>query len=160
MYGNPQQTALWAYIAGIVDGEGCFMMRKIKPTAKCLEKGNYINPKYMPMFSIGMVEKQIPDLLCASIGYSKVREERVHGRRSIWRWALSGHFHMLDFIEKIEPYLIVKKDHILIIKEFFDKMKTPYCRKNGLSEHELLRREELYQKIKKLNAVGVAATTK
>jgi len=159
MHDNPQQAVLWSYIAGIIDGEGCFMMRRISPKAKCLKGGNYKNPKYMPMFSIGMVDRRIPDLLCETTGYSNVREERVRNRRSIWRWALSGSNNLPDFINNVMPYLIVKKQHAEIILEFFDKMETPHNRKLGLSENELLRREELYQKIKKLNATGAAATT-
>ena len=161
MHDNPQQAVLWSYIAGIVDGEGCLMMRKVNPNSKCMQKTRtkYKNPKYMPMFSIGMVEKVIPDLIHKLTGYSKVREERVQGRRSIWRFALSGSKVLVEFLENVYPYLIIKKPQADVVLDFYRNLETPKNRKLGLASHELLRREELYQKIKKLNSVGAAATT-
>lgn len=161
MHDNPQQAVLWAYIAGIVDGEGCLMMRRISPKSKCMQKKGscYKNPKYMPMFCIGMVEKVIPDLIQKLTGKSKVREERVQGRRSIWRFALSGSKVLVEFLENVYPYLIVKKPQADIVLDFYRNIETPKNRKLGLASHELQRREDLYQKIRKLNSVGAAATT-
>ncbi len=43
--------------------------------------------------------------------------------------------------------------------ELINNWKTPYRRSDGVSLEELQRREDIYLKMCKLNAVGAAATT-
>lgn len=161
MHDNPQQAVLWAYIAGIVDGEGSFRMQMTKPNAKCFKDAGlqYANPKYSAQFCLGMVDKCIPDLIHSVTGFGNVREERVPNRRSIWRIAITGSQKLPKFIKQVLPYLRVKKAQALAILEFYEGMNIPYNRKNGLDDKELRRREELYHLVKKLNACGAAATT-
>jgi len=66
----------------------------------------------------------------------------------------------LPFLYKIEPYLRIKKAHCNHLINFLENWETPYARGKCIPEHELQRREEAYQKMRKLNAVGAAATTK
>lgn len=139
--GNPRQAAL-CYIAGIIDGEGTIRIHKAKPYLK-----------------IGMVERIIPELLKESFGGS-LQEECVPERRSIWRWQVSGRMSVYKILEEIVPYLIVKREQAISVMEFCKDWHTPFSRQQGLSEQELQRREDAYQKLRKLNAVGAAATTK
>jgi len=152
--GNPRQTTL-AYIAGIIDGEGTIRIHKSKPYTKNKHK----NYSYSAGIGVGMVEKVIPLLLQEVFG-GALNEECVPDRRSIWRWQVSGRMSVYKILEEIAPYLIVKYEQAQAVMEFCKDWHTPFNRQLGLDSQELQRREDAYQKLRKLNSVGVAATTK
>mgnify|MGYP003604071727 CR=1 FL=1 len=154
MQGNPRQATL-CYIAGIIDGEGTIRIHKSKP----YQKNKHKNYSYSAGIGVGMVEKIIPQLLKESFGGS-LREECVPERRSIWRWQVSGRMSVYKILEELVPYLIVKREQALAVMEFCQEWHTPFSRQQGLSNRELQRREDAYLKLRKLNAVGAAATTK
>jgi hypothetical protein len=154
MQGNPTQAALFAYIAGIIDGEGTIRISKSKI------KSNW-NFTYNAMMSCGMVTKEIPVLLYSTLGGS-YREERVVGKRSIWRWNLNGRFQIYAALTILKPYLIVKKRQAELALEFCEKWKNP--KRNHhlwvVDTQQLQWREDSYFKMLELNAVGAGATTK
>lgn len=154
MQGNPRQATL-CYVAGIIDGEGTIRINKTKPYIKNKNK----NCAYSASMSVGMVERIIPELLKETFGGS-VHEECVPERRSIWRWNASGRMSVYKILEELAPYLIVKREQALAVMEFCRDWHTPFSRQAGLSIQELQRREDAYQKLRKLNSVGAAATTK
>uniref|UniRef100_A0A6H1ZMJ5 Putative HNH homing endonuclease n=1 Tax=viral metagenome TaxID=1070528 RepID=A0A6H1ZMJ5_9ZZZZ len=153
VHGNPRQAVLYAYLAGIIDGEGTIRINKTNYSQKRM-----VSPQYLAHLCLGMVDKQIPDLLKETFG-GNVREERVPNRRSIWRWELTGRFQVPKVLISIFPYLIVKKRHAEVAIDFCQKWVRPRVSMYGVDPKELQRREEAYQKIRKLNAVGAAATT-
>jgi len=154
MQGNQRQAVLVAYLAGIIDGEGCFRIGKAPKK---------YNPVYTAYIQVGMVDKCIPKLLLQTFG-GNLREERVLEKRSIWRWTANSRKKVLEISKILEPYLIVKKQHVKLIIDFCENFKNyrvnQYNLHNSpLHSQELQRREDLYLKMKKLNAVGAAATT-
>ena len=162
MQGNQRQAVLWAYLAGLIDGEGSFVIQKtavdkIAKSCKC------VSPKYLACFCIGMVDKEPLDLIQETIGAGKVYEERVPDRRSIWRIRFAGRLSLMPFVKNLLPYLIVKKKRAELMLDFCEKWESP-VNENGrrarVSDKELQRREEAYLKMRKFNAVGAAATTK
>lgn len=162
MQGNQRQAVLWAYLAGLIDGEGSFVIQKtaVEKIAKsCKSK----TTKYLAYFCIGMVDKAPLELIQETIGSGKVYEERVPERRSIWRIRFAGRIKLMPFIKNLLPYLIVKKKQAELMLEFCENWSSPK-NENGkraqVSEKELQRREDAYLKMRKLNAVGAAATTK
>lgn len=162
MQDNQRQAVLWAYLAGLIDGEGSFVIQKTE-VEKIAKSCNSKSPKYLAFFCIGMVDKAPLDLIRDTIGAGKVYEERVPNRRSIWRIRFGGRLKLMPFIKELIPYLIVKKKQAELMIEFCEKWVTT---RNKLGQtvitapEELQRREEAYQKMRKLNAVGAAATTK
>lgn len=162
MQGNQRQAILWAYLAGLIDGEGSFVIQKtdVEKIAKC---SKCVSPKYLPYFCIGMVDKTPLDLIQETIGSGKVYEECVPDRRSIWRIRFGGRVTLIPFIKNLLPYLIVKKKQAELLLDFCENW-TSSINENGkrsrISPQELQRREEAYLKMRKLNAVGAAATTK
>lgn len=162
MQGNQRQAVLWAYLAGLIDGEGSFVIQKTS-VDKIAKSSKSLSPKYLACFCIGMVDKAPLDLIQETIGAGKVYEERVPNRRSIWRIRFAGRLSLMPFIKHLLPYLIVKKKQAEMMLDFCEKWETP-INENGkrsrVSEKELQRREEAYLKMRKLNAVGAAATTK
>lgn len=158
MHGNQRQAIQYAYIAGIIDGEGSFIILK-RDNLYTKKTHKLRNPYYIGGFCIGMVEKQPIELISSIIGKGKVYEECVPNKRSIWRIRCMGNQLVRSFLDKIMPYLIVKKPQAELLYDFLSNWEIPYRRSEGISEKELQRREEAYQKMRKLNAVGAAATT-
>lgn len=159
MHGNQRQAVLWAYLAGLIDGEGSFVIQKTKVeklSKFCRSKSD----KYLAYFSIGMVDKEPIDLICKTIGKGKVYEERVPDRRSIWRIRFAGRITLIPFVEQLMPYLIVKKPQAELLLDFCKGWITPYNKNQGVEDSEIQRREQAWLKMRKLNAVGAAATTK
>ena len=163
MQGNQRQAVLWAYLAGLIDGEGSFVIQKTN-VEKIAKSSRSKTPKYLAYFCIGMVDKEPLDLIRDTIGMGKVYEERVPDRRSIWRIRFAGRLTLIPFVEQLLPYLRVKKERAELILDFCKNWETPGKKEHGyracVSDQELQRREEAYLKMRKLNAVGAAATTK
>lgn len=163
MQGNQRQAVQWAYLAGLIDGEGSFIIQKTS-VEKISKTSRSKTPKYLACFCIGMVDKAPLDLIRDTIGMGKVYEERVPERRSIWRIRFAGRLTLIPFIKQLLPYLIVKKPQAELVLEFCENWETPGKKEHGyrdqVSEKELQRRERAYLTMRKLNAVGAAATTK
>lgn len=153
---NQREATLYAYLAGIIDGEGTIRIGACKPNKK---NPNW-NVRYYAAISIGMVEKKVIEKLQQAFG-SNIWIECVPNRKTIYRWGTSGTKNMIDIIKKLIPYLIVKKEQAKLILQFCENKKVNGFRRNlKLPMKELQRREEIYLKVKKLNAVGAPATTK
>ena len=157
--GNQRQAILLSYIAGIIDGEGCLRIGKCSGK-KTMESTRSINTKYAAYIQVGMVERVIPELLKSQFGGS-VREECVPDRRSVWRWVLSSRLQVTKVAKTLLPYLIIKKKHAKNMIDFCDNwVRTGRWVDHKIVKQELQRREEAYQRMRKFNAVGAAATTK
>ena len=152
MQGNPQQTVL-AYLAGIIDGEG---------TIRIGRSNNLTNrrvPAYYAGISCGMTELNALQLLVDTFG-GKIRTEgRAENRKPMFRWGTSGTKAVARILVALYPYLRVKQPQAAVVLDFILNKEAPFDRQQGLSQSQLQWREELYLKVRKLNAVGVAATT-
>lgn len=99
---TPEQ---FAYLAGIVDGEGCFYFGKVK-------QGRYGNgTQWHCKLAVTSCDKCLPDWLNNLFGGTKEQRYRYTSKkayeRPIYRWDASG--LMLDFLlPKILPYLVIK----------------------------------------------------
>lgn len=149
-YGNPSQTTLDWYYAGIIDGEGCLAITR--------SKGKH-NPIYNTVICVGMVNKYIVDALQDRFG-GTVRKECVHNRQDIYRWKLQAKASVRRAAGILEDKLNEKHRQLANIKDFLDnRIENPNHRRY-LDPRELQRRQGLYLKSRELNAVGVGATTK
>jgi len=191
--GNQRQAVLYAYFAGLFDGEGTIRINKVSTIKDCL------NPRYAPAISIGMSDEKIMNLFAETFG-GKLRIECVLNRKVMYRWGTSGRKIVPQVIRKLLPYLQVKKEQANLVIDFCEKgkwrrekkTKCLKCKNNSLITayglcmncsmqerrantldkwkknkqikslpiQELQWRERIFQKVKKLNAVGAAATTK
>ena len=189
---NQREAFLYSYLAGIIDGEGTIRIGLSNKDSR----GN-VQKCFYASISVGMTDYKVIKLLSDTFG-SSVRKESVLNRKLMFRWGTSGNKVVPKIIEKIIPYLIVKKEQAeLVIKfceTFKDKQRNIKCSECGkikkiqgrglcgncymkrirhnlempnvfstagrITINELQHREELYLKVRKLNAVGALATTK
>lgn len=164
-YGNQTQAVLLSYLGGIVDGEGHIGMSKIKGHKTVKHYGNQ-SACYSVRIAVGMVDPRVPELLHKTFGGS-CTEERVPDRRSMWRWSVGSRKKALTVLSALHPYLIVKRRQAEVLMDYCSI--CPAHRRNYggtrggsmtiITEQEILRREEAWQTLRKLNATGAAATT-
>lgn len=153
MQDNPSQAVLFAYLAGIIDGEGTIRINKMRPKGK--EHWNY---QYHLQMSCGMVNKEIIELLQKFFG-GGVHQERVAGYRPMWRWTLTGRLQTYAILKLIRIYLIAKREHADLAIEFCDRWQNPKRHYHIwiVDPQQISWREEAYLRMRKLNAVGEQA---
>ena len=99
----------YAYLAGIIDGEGCVSIRKC-PQGK--------NIYFKPMVEVAMCDRQPIDLLCSSFANNSVWFEVPKGKwRPQHKWRVTG-TNVISVLEKTLPYLLVKKNQAILCLDF------------------------------------------
>lgn len=153
---NQRQTIL-AYLAGIIDGEGCIRISKQTAT-KGLGKA-----PYSANVNCGMTNPIAVELLHQTFGGS-IRDcqptcKNASPCKPLRYWYLSGTNGVAAALRQLYPYLRVKKKQAAYVLDFCMN-KTDGRIPGGVPQEEQRWREELYMNVKKLNQRGVAATTK
>lgn len=136
---------VWAYVAGIIDGEGYIGIDKSKtmPQRRC-------SPRYQP--EVVVVNSYLPLLewLQREFGGSiMARKKQKDHHKPTWCWKLVNR-QAAEFCKDLLPYLLVKKQNAELLIEFMEAAKPPKIRGQGakLSEAEVANRERLYQLMK------------
>ena len=165
MQDNQRQT-LWAYIAGIIDANGCFMIIKQLRGSEIKKLGWNFNPSYLPAIKIAMIEKEAVSFITQEAKFGKYRLEGArksrHNSKSLFHWYLRERKKVIQFLINVIPYLKIKKNRAEFLLEFCKKIEE-YRDNNGtarLSIIELDYREHAYIKMRMFNGNKVAATTK
>ena len=157
-----------AYLAGLVDGEAYIGIKKSKPYKNLTGR---VNPSYHERIQVRMVDEGAIKFLAEELGgwYYK---EKPHSRngRLLYCYQASDK-KACEIINKLLPFLIVKKNSAQTVLELRQEKNNPYkikttvtCRSRWgtpmtgqrtlLSPEAINRREVLYQRCKTLNAVG------
>ena len=163
MHGNQRQTD-WAYIAGVMDSDGCFMITRHKRKYK----GKEISPCFLPCTKISQVEPETVEYITNELGLGSYKLDRARirqyengqrfGSRPMYDWFIRDRKVLIPFLENTIPYLKIKKDRA--------KHLLSYCRtiqgnpgRGKIPKEVLDYREEAYLKMRKFNCNKVAATT-
>ena len=146
-----------AYMAGIIDGEGCLSI------SKQIRKDRR-SPSYRISITVSNTDKRIVDLFFDY--YKGTVYQRPDGRKDK-NWADSytwycKHSVSVKFLTDIMPYLLIKKEQAkkLIL---FQTNQTKYVRKSlgvgrgsaPLSQKEIDDKEKQYLYVKSLNKKGL-----
>lgn len=141
-------TTQRAYLAGYFDGEGTFSITK-RP-----EKRSPIGFSYQPYCSVASVNSEVIEFLQQLVGKGfRVYRPRDGNANDAYEWQLTGIESIIDFINQLIPYLVLKKKVALKLKEFClsrnGKMKLPR-NKRGFTKKEL----RIFNEIRFLNKRG------
>ena len=101
----------WAYIAGILDGEGCLHYNKKK------------NGKLYPKISVGNTHKGLCEWLQMILGggfYFQDRSDRKNWNDA-WMWVQTSGAAVYTILSKCLPYLIIKKNKAIEILQLLSK---------------------------------------
>ena len=129
------------YIAGFVDGEGCFSIHKHQD--KRIKKGY----TYFPKFTICNTDKNTLKLIQKELGGRIfVSTKEHHKTKCTYNLAIQDLKTIKEAIDKISAFLILKKKQAGIMLE--------YCKIRKENKNYSEKEEKLYQEIKKLNKRG------
>jgi hypothetical protein len=156
---NPQQAeTIWAYMAGIIDGEGCISVAKYS-TAKTYYVHVIIVQKHeaIPVWLMKNI--------CSSRKVDRVKRQKGFKDGSYWRWYVAGK-DALFVLEKCLPYLVEKKNQAELAIELL-RSKTPLKKQHtkgivgctGEKPHILKRQAEIYDLVKRLKQNRAVAET-
>jgi len=139
-----------AYMAGIVDGEGCFFMCKLPKK----EGDGYTTEHYRGLLKIDNTDIRLLDWIDNTFsGTSSARCRSTSSRkfeREVFTWNATGD-RLLDLCEQILPYLIIKKEQCEIMIRF-RKTYTAKLGSNKLSKETIEARQTCLEEIRKLNS--------
>lgn len=152
-----------AYLAGLIDGEGSIEIRKIKNDSS--SNGIY----HRPRIRIAVTDRDIIQWLKNSFG-GYIYIQRNSNKHIKWKdaycWVVANQKLVSEIIEKIYPYLRIKKSNAEILKKFLKTFnKSSYEFVNGglaipqykglgykkIKKDILKIREDLYEALKTKN---------
>lgn len=132
-----------AWVAGLIDGEGCLFINRRGPSKHTRQK----NFSYTPTISIELTHFptlfKVKDILQA--GRLTYRPKRAINHRNQIQWQLCGVKNNKPILERIIPYLFLKKPDAQILYEL---CLLPISIGARSQPQEILdKKEELYQKL-------------
>jgi DNA modification methylase len=147
-----QDIAGRAWMAGLVDGEGCFSADCIKATKGAL------NPTYQAHLQIHMVDTEAIDRAMEVSGIETGKRSDYYpkssqdsGKSPIAKWRVWGD-NLLGIIADIYPYLTVKKTQALLAYNLQHLRKGVHAsRGNPLPSENVEKRALLYRLIRQMN---------
>lgn len=133
-----------AYLAGLVDGEGCIQMGR-----------NHANdPKRATTYTLRVrITNTFPGLMdwvSKIVGHGWAREIKLPpgATKPAWEWYLTGH-RAVAFLRQIHPYLIIKKLQAEVAFEYAETLGYPS--RTPLTDEALATRNRLKVKLTALN---------
>jgi hypothetical protein len=139
----------YAYLAGILDGEGAIFITRDLFRSK--------NPVFRAEIRVGMIEPNAVKRMHNAFGGSFFLEKPYHHKRPLHRWSISNREQITFCLSKLLPYLDVKKEQAKVVLDFIDK----FPRRNGhwATQEEVNAKEQYWFRIRGLNGVAMPATT-
>ena len=114
----PSDPAILAYIAGIVDGEGCIRI------TSCFHPTNSVNSSHSLRLAITNTSAGLIAWLLRVIGGSVTKHPIRHDKRPGWHsrkpvfdWYVHGNNAAL-LVMGLQPYLIIKREQADLVGEF------------------------------------------
>lgn len=152
-----QRQAQWIYAAAIMDSDGCFMISRYK-------RGHRYD--YLPNVKISMINDGSINYILREtrLGYINIIGTRKSRPNSLplFEWRITKRDDVIKFLEHIMSYLQNKRDRAAHLLKYCYKVGyKPYGQRHiRMTDEELKYREDSYIKMRELNDIKAAATTK
>lgn len=145
----PETT--WAYLAGIVDGEGCITITRLSPN----EKQHTKNYRFQFTLVIVNTSPALITWLHDNFGGRVVRKKVDRTRhKQTWAWVLKESA-AIPLLKRLLPYMVIKRRQAEAVIEL--KRDWVYFRGHRMiSTEELSRRSALWEEVRRLNRPGIA----
>ena len=146
-----KEELLMAYLAGVLDADGSFSL------CKSAQRGKNPGPSplYYPVIQLSKVYESLIDLLMKTFkGRKHVRKPYVAKdggtRKTNYHWLIQRVPSCQPMLEKITPYLILKKERALFLLNFLKDF--PFKRGSNVIKPEILvLKEKAYLRMKQFN---------
>lgn len=144
---NSNDEAFWSYMAGIMDTDGSFSVKRQKGHAETK------NLRYMPQIQMSMASLDVINHIRKNCTYGTVCvvKNKSCARGFHYAWSIGKKEDSADFVKRIIPYLKEKKEQALVLLDFCENSVATRCCVAGIPKEELEFRESCYQKIVALN---------
>ncbi len=107
-----KEELVMAYIAGLIDGDGSFSLLKEKRVSGF---------KYFPCIQLSNVFEGMITFLYQNFGGSKkVKTPQGHAKKVQYVWNVRGYESCKKVMEKISPYIVLKKKQLKCLLNFVD----------------------------------------
>ena len=135
-----------AWLAGIVDGEGCLtlFMKKNDTGTKSVTANITITNS-----SAAIIDRcvELLDAGCVKHTLVKMRDPRNPNGRALRRLSVRNYDAILRLLDMIEPFMVGKSEQARLVREFVSQAKV----RCALSPDD---RERYYNEVRRLNRVG------
>lgn len=123
----------FAYVAGLIDADGDLTI------SRSVNKEGYV--QYDPMVRIGSSHLPTLKWLVAKFGGYFRKTKPKEGRKPFYIWKFSSDKHASRFLERVHPYLWLKKSQSNVLREYYALAGS----------HNPVERESLSRRIRGLN---------
>lgn len=130
-----------AYLAGLFDGEGCVGYYK--------RRGNRNKYSYVSMVLITQSDFRLMLWLESKIGFGNITS-RAGKKHFEYHWQTNKKSAVVEFLEAIEPYLILKGEQARILLNHLAEEGTEPFHKGSVTSEILTKREYVYGELKRL----------
>jgi hypothetical protein len=137
----------WAYVAGLMDTDGSFSLKKENRKAAGRRSPVYTASILLSMTDCKAICKIMNNFLGGSMFTIKAKTA-MNG--FCFRFSITSRKKAIIFLERCIPFLIIKNDIAQKLLEFCESTKQMNG-KLGVSKEELTLREEYYTAIRRLN---------
>jgi hypothetical protein len=139
-----------AYLAGIIDGEGCLWIGKIGREWK----RGYKSIQYRGLLKVSTTDKILLDWLLNSFqgteSTSFKYQPKAELSRLVYEWIVTGD-RLADLCRQVFPYLVIKKESCEIMIKFRDTYNR-ISGNNQIPIHILDQRQECMNSIRKFTS--------
>jgi hypothetical protein len=141
-------TGFWSYIAGIMDTEGSFSIKKEKPHS------GSVSARYNPIIQLTMVPSDVLNLIRRHLTFGTfcIPKAKCTQKGYAYKMIIGSKSDCLEFLYNIKDYLLVKKGQLFTLINFCENFGSVKHCQGGIPQETLEFREEMYQQMRKLNA--------
>lgn len=134
----------YAYLAGIIDGEGTVRIHRIKASSR-LPRGYYCAE-----ISIGSTTKELIDFIHENFygGAVTYKKPQRVGWKESWEWRVYKNEYTTRILQKTQPFLVVKIKQCELALKFLDYYSNKPSR---LTDGDVAVFEEMYDEMSQLN---------
>lgn len=145
---TPKSETKLAYIAGLVDGEGCICI------ASSFDKKSSINVSHQLVVRINNTDERLISWLKSEIGGSvHCRGTRKQGWKVLYDWYVCS-TNAATFLQAVLPYLIIKKTQAELALEFCVHKSKARVIGQALNKSTSNEREAMKHRLNLLNKRG------
>lgn len=150
---NTDDAHFYSYVAGIMDTDGSFSVKK-----QVKNKGSGLKcARYLPVISMSFTDVRAINYIRENCHFGKlyVPKNNSCSNGFHYQFGIYKKSDAASFIKLILPYLISKRENAKVLLYFCENsQRTGYC-KAGVDPKELAFRDSCYTKLIQLNKYGV-----
>jgi hypothetical protein len=140
----------YAWVAGIIDGEGCIIIKKTKPSLNVINKSICHSVQVRVHMTHKPTLDKIEEIFPRKRKYVYKCKYKQNRHRQSWSLVYSGK-DAYELLDKISPYIVTKAEEVKLALKFRDI--GCYKNKGGIPNEVIIQREEIYVEMRNAKKV-------